>query len=260
MYDPVMVQPMRDELTGAGITELTTASEVDSVFEDVADDSTALILINSVCGCAAGTARPGLIQSMKHGTLPTAVTTVFAGVDKDAVDQARGKILGYQPSSPSIAIFRGGKLMDFIQRHDIEIRSAEQLATRLTQSYDKYCGAEVNEEVAITDPMADIEITVTEVSEMKTQGTEFRFVDVRSPQEREMACIEGTDLLTEELFEEMMQSWDRDTSIVLHCHTGVRSLEAARFLAMKGDFKNVKSMSGGIAAWSANVDDSIPSY
>ncbi len=258
MYPEEMVQPMRDELTSAGVRELRSPEEVDAVLPQ--EGETTLIYINSVCGCAAGTARPGLIRALDHEILPTHITTVFAGVDGEAVAHARRKIAGYPPSSPSVALFREGKLVDVVQRHEIESRSAEQLTARLTQAFDKYCGAEIDESIVMVDPLADLEIGPLEVHERLERGVDFKFLDARTEQERAMASIEGTELVTRELFEEIMETWPRDTGIVVHCHTGARSFDAARHLLLEGKFTDVKSMSGGIAAWSATVDSSVPTY
>ena len=257
MYDPVMVQPMRDELVRGGVKELTTADEVNEV---LGGTDTSVVLINSVCGCAAGTARPGYLSSLQNDIVPKNVTTVFAGVDKEAVQQARAKIVGYAPSSPSIAVFRDGRVVDFIERHHIESFSGPQLAARLKQSYDKYCGAEVNEEVEIKDPMAEMEATPAEIKAMMDSGASFKLLDVRTPEEANLAKIEGAQLLTEELVGEIIQSWDKEETLVLYCHHGIRSIQAARYFAMNGGFKTVKSMTGGIEAWAKTVDSSVGTY
>lgn len=138
MYDTRIVEPMRAELTNLGVMELKTSAEVDEALGQKSD--TVLLVVNSVCGCAAGGARPGVALAMKHSTLPGKITTVFAGQDKEATDKARSYILGYPPSSPSMAIFKDGKPVYVIQRHEIEGRSPEQIAQNLTQAFDKYCG------------------------------------------------------------------------------------------------------------------------
>ena len=133
-----MVQPMRDELTRIGATELRTPEEV---VENLGNtEGTALLVINSVCGCAAGQCRPGVAQALQNETKPDRVFTVFAGQDKEATAKAREEFLAdYPPSSPSIALFKDGKLVHFIQRYQIEDRSAEMIANDLTTAFNNYC-------------------------------------------------------------------------------------------------------------------------
>lgn len=138
LYDPFMVQPMREELTNIGFKELRTAEEVDDAMENA--KGTTLLLVNSVCGCAAGQARPGVALSLTNSVVPDNLYTVFAGQDVEATAQARSHILGYPPSSPSMALFKDGELVTMIERHQIENRSAEQVAAFLTETYNKYCG------------------------------------------------------------------------------------------------------------------------
>jgi len=132
-----MVQPMRDELTNAGFKELTTPEEVEDFFKDA--KGTTLMVINSVCGCAAGIARPAVIHSLKRDKKPDHLVTVFAGQDKEATAQARTHIEGYPPSSPSIAMFKDGKLVHFIERGKIEGYDAESIVKNLETAYDQYC-------------------------------------------------------------------------------------------------------------------------
>lgn len=132
-----MVQPMRDELTSIGIKELTTPEEVEEQFE--AAKGTALVVINSVCGCAAGQARPGVALALQHEAKPDHLFTVFAGQDKEATAKAREFFAPYPPSSPSIALMKDGELVHFIERHQVENRSAEEIAADLTDAFDRYC-------------------------------------------------------------------------------------------------------------------------
>ena len=257
MYDQQMVQPMRDELTAAGVTELRTRGDVDGVL--AREGRTTLIFVNSVCGCAAGTARPGLIKALGHEVLPDNVTSVFAGVDQDAVSHARSKFTDHQPSSPSVALFRDGELVDMVERHDIEIRSAEQLAARLTQAFDKFCGAEIDESIEIADPLANIEISCAEVQAMVKEGIDFKFLDVRTEGERAIASIPDTILVTQETVNEIMESWPKDTKIVFHRHHGPRSQQAAEHFAALG-FTDLHNVVGGIDAWSQFVDPAVPRY
>jgi putative YphP/YqiW family bacilliredoxin len=137
MYPNVLVIPMREDLTRLGIKELRTVDEVDEVFTN--QKGTTLLVINSVCGCAAGNARPAVKIAMDHNQLPNNLTTVFAGQDQEATAQARSYIQGYPPSSPSIALFTDGQLVEMIQRHQIAGRTPEEIATDLTNAFDKHC-------------------------------------------------------------------------------------------------------------------------
>ncbi|GBF78121.1 hypothetical protein PA598K_06727 [Paenibacillus sp. 598K] len=132
-----MVQPMRDDLTRVGIQELRTAEEVEAQLPTAS--GTALLVINSVCGCAAGQCRPGVAEALKHETTPDHLFTVFAGQDKEATAKAREYLAPYPPSSPSIALMKDGELVHFIERHQIENRSAAEIAADLTAAFDRYC-------------------------------------------------------------------------------------------------------------------------
>lgn len=127
---------MKEELVVAGFTQLTTPDEVDQAINK---EGTTLVVLNSVCGCAAGSMRPAVKLSLDNGKLPNQLTTAFAGVDKDAVERARKYMLPYPPSSPSIALFKDGKLVHMIERHHIEGRTAEMVAENLKAAYDEYC-------------------------------------------------------------------------------------------------------------------------
>jgi putative YphP/YqiW family bacilliredoxin len=137
MYPEELVTPMRAELTQNGFTELKDRDQVNTAFEN--KDETALLVVNSVCGCAAGTARPGVVASLNHNKKPTALYTVFAGQDAEATQEARAKMAPYPPSSPSIAFFKNGELVHFVERHHIEGRSADMIANHLKMVYDEYC-------------------------------------------------------------------------------------------------------------------------
>ncbi|GIP34762.1 BrxA/BrxB family bacilliredoxin [Paenibacillus sp. J2TS4] len=132
-----MVQPMRDQLTQIGVKELRTPEEVVDQLENA--KGTALLVVNSVCGCAAGQCRPGVAQALENEVKPDHLFTVFAGQDKEATAKAREYITGYPPSSPSIALFKDGELVHFIQRHQIEDRSAEMIAADLKQAFNEFC-------------------------------------------------------------------------------------------------------------------------
>jgi len=136
MYPPELVIPMKNELLNAGFTDAHSPSMVD---EAINKEGTTLMVLNSVCGCAAGSMRPGVILASKHGKLPGTLATTFAGVDREAVDQARKYMLPYPPSSPCIALFKGGKLVHMVERHHIEGRTAEMIADSLKMAFDEYC-------------------------------------------------------------------------------------------------------------------------
>ncbi|HEM49575.1 MAG TPA: BrxA/BrxB family bacilliredoxin [Caldithrix sp.] len=136
-YPAEMVKPMREELTSTGVEELLSSEEVDNAILN--NQGSTLLVINSVCGCAAGNARPAVKLALNNNILPDRITTVFAGVDHDAVAQARSYIQGYPPSSPSVALFKQGKLVHFIPRHQIEGRLPEEIAGDLIDAFNKYC-------------------------------------------------------------------------------------------------------------------------
>ena len=137
MYPAELVQPMKEDLTNVGFQELLSASEVDNAINN--SEGTLLVVVNSVCGCAAGNMRPGVKLSIQHDKKPAQLTTVFAGVDQEAVAQARNYFLPYPPSSPSIALFKDGKLVHFLERHHIKGGSAQMIAANLQAAYDEFC-------------------------------------------------------------------------------------------------------------------------
>lgn len=136
MYPEEIVKPMRQELVNAGFEELHTAEQVDNKLKE---NGTTLIMVNSVCGCAAGTARPGTIMSLQGDKKPSHLTTVFAGVDTEAVNKAREHMIPFPPSSPAIALFKDGELVHMLERHHIEGRSAEMIAENLSEAFQEYC-------------------------------------------------------------------------------------------------------------------------
>ncbi len=140
MYDQDAVQPMRDELVAVGFEELLSAEDVDNAIKNN-DDKTVLVMINSVCGCAAGSARPGVSLALQNDIIPDKIYTAFAGQEKDAVERLRQHIKGFPPSSPSIALFKNGELVNFVQRLDIEGYSAEQIAANLKNVFNEKCSA-----------------------------------------------------------------------------------------------------------------------
>ncbi len=136
MYPPELVAPMKSELTDIGFNQLTSAEAVDQAMSAT---GTTLIMVNSVCGCAAGNARPGVRMAIDHAKKPNNLTTVFAGVDREATDQARSYMLPYPPSSPSIALFKDGRLVHFVERHHIEGATPELIADNLKGAFDEFC-------------------------------------------------------------------------------------------------------------------------
>jgi len=136
-YPEFFVEPMRQELTQLGIQELRTPADVDAAV--AAGAGTLMIVVNSVCGCAAGKARPGIALALRHGNKPDRIATVFAGADVEATDRARSYFTGYPPSSPSIALFRDGSLVYMLERRNIENRDAYAIAAELTNAFDKFC-------------------------------------------------------------------------------------------------------------------------
>jgi len=138
-YPEMMIRPMREELTRLGVEELKTPEAVDETLQNT--KGTVMVIVNSVCGCAAGKARPGVALALKHDALPDKVVTVFAGGDIEATEKARSYFTGYQPSSPSIALLKDGQLVYMLERRQIEGRFAEQIADELKHAFDQYCAA-----------------------------------------------------------------------------------------------------------------------
>ncbi|MGI4853634.1 MAG: BrxA/BrxB family bacilliredoxin [Janthinobacterium lividum] len=136
MYPEIMVIPMREELTRVGIQEARTAAEVDSA---LAQPGTTMVVVNSICGCAAGKMRPGVRMAMENGQKPDHAVTVFAGQDREATDKARGYFGGHPPTSPAIAILRDGQLVYLMQRSAIESANAPAIAQELSRAFDAYC-------------------------------------------------------------------------------------------------------------------------
>lgn len=137
MYDPRLVQPMREELTGIGFEELRTAQAVDAAL--ATERAATLVVVNSVCGCAARNARPAAAMAIRHAKRPTRLLTVFAGQDADATARARGYFTGYPPSSPQMGLFKDGKLVFMLERRNIEGRPAQDIAADLVAAFDRYC-------------------------------------------------------------------------------------------------------------------------
>lgn len=136
MYPEAIVNPMKAELTSVGFAELTSPEEVDQMIKT---EGTVLVVVNSVCGCAAGACRPGVKKSLENTRKPSKLTTVFAGFDVDAVNQARKHFAPYPPSSPAIALFKNGELVHFVERHNIEGQNANAISEHLKAVYDEFC-------------------------------------------------------------------------------------------------------------------------
>ena len=138
MYPEEIVKPCREELTQIGVKELTTPEAVGEVLDQ--QTGTTLVVVNSVCGCAAGGARPGVRLALQHNNTPDRATTVFAGVDTDAVEKARSYFVGYSSSSPAVALFKDGQLVYMMERHHIEGYPPTEIAERLKKVFDEHCG------------------------------------------------------------------------------------------------------------------------
>jgi putative YphP/YqiW family bacilliredoxin len=136
MYPPELVKPMREDLTNIGFTELYTADDVNNALQK---EGTTLVVVNSVCGCAAANARPGARMSLQNSKTPNHLVTVFAGVDREAVDAARAQMVPFPPSSPSMALFKNGELVHMLERHHIEGRHADMIADNLKGAFDEFC-------------------------------------------------------------------------------------------------------------------------
>ncbi|MCX6190836.1 MAG: BrxA/BrxB family bacilliredoxin [Flavobacteriia bacterium] len=137
MYPPELVKPMKEDLINAGFSQLISSDDVDKTLQNT--KGVMLMVVNSVCGCAAGNMRPGVKLSLTGDKKPAGLYTVFAGVDGEAVSQARKYFLPYPPSSPSIALFKDGELVHFLERHHIEGGTAQMIAANLTEAYKEYC-------------------------------------------------------------------------------------------------------------------------
>jgi putative YphP/YqiW family bacilliredoxin len=136
-YSELLIKPMREDLTRLGIEETRTPDQVDAAIKGT--PGTVMVVVNSVCGCAAGKARPGIAMAMQHSSLPDKAITVFAGADIDATAQARSYFTGYPPSSPSIALLHGGRIVYMMERYQIEGRGAEEIAAELRKAFDRFC-------------------------------------------------------------------------------------------------------------------------
>jgi putative YphP/YqiW family bacilliredoxin len=140
-YSEILIRPMREDLTRLGVEELRTAQAVDDTVQN--SQGTLMVVVNSVCGCAAGKARPGVALALEHSVKPAKVATVFAGADIEATERARSYFKGYGPSSPAIALLKDGQLVYMLERYQIEGRDAHQIAGELTKAFDQYCSQDI---------------------------------------------------------------------------------------------------------------------
>ena len=136
-YPEIMIRPMREELTRLGFEELKTPTQVDDAVKNT--PGTLMVVVNSICGCAAGKARPAIALALQHDARPDKIATVFAGADVEATERARNYFTGYAPSSPSIALLKDGKLVYMLERHQIEVRGPSEIAQELTRAFDQHC-------------------------------------------------------------------------------------------------------------------------
>ena len=136
-YSELMIRPMREELTRIGVEELRTPEQVEETLNN--SEGTVMVVVNSICGCAAGKARPGIARALQHSVRPDKVATVFAGADIEATEKARSYFMGYAPSSPSIALLKDGQLVYMMERRQIEGKDASQVASELIQAFDQHC-------------------------------------------------------------------------------------------------------------------------
>ena len=250
MYDERLIAPMRKEMVEAGFQEARTAEEVDAVLSE--KNSTALFFINSVCGCAAGIARPGVIASLEHAIRPRQLVTSFAGNDVEAINRAREQFAGYPPSSPCAAVIRDGQVVHMVERHHIEGQTSENVAQILRSVYDKYCGEAIEGEAEIFDPLEEVQIGVEQARQRHSENTDLAFWDVREGGERSGGMIEGAVAVDQAKAEEIIRSWPRDREIIVYCEHGTRSLQATQFFKGHG-FENIKSLAGGYSEWATSL-------
>ncbi len=150
-YPDFLTQPMREELTRIGFRELKSAADVDETVKN--SDGVVMLVVNSVCGCAAGRARPGIANALSHPARPAVLATVFAGADLEATDRARQYLTGYPPSSPSLALLKNGQLLYMMERKNIEIRSPFEIAAELRAAFDKFCESGSAPQSATSSPV-----------------------------------------------------------------------------------------------------------
>ncbi|BBM89874.1 hypothetical protein COTS27_01587 [Spirochaetota bacterium] len=247
MYNPTITQPIRDELKQVGIKELTTAEAVKD-FMDQNPMETKAVLINSVCGCAAGTARPGFFKSLAHTkNSPKHIASVFAGVDVEAVTTFRTYLAGVPPSSPSLAFFKDKTLVYFLGRDSIEGASEGLLIDSLNLVYNKYFGDAIDETITVKDPFSLLERTKRELGGLMEAG-KTTVLDCRDAATYEKEAIPNAKLLDEQSAHDIVQTWDKDRDLTVYCDHGDLSLRAALYLRKHG-FTQVYFLTGGFTAW-----------
>lgn len=253
-YDKNLTDPMKKELTSCDVEDLVSPEGVD----DFLKGESAVLFFNSVCGCSAGIARPAFIDSLQNRLIPKKIGTVFAGVDEDAVSRAREYVAGFPPSSPSIAFFRNKELVHILERKDIEGFDVELLKEAIIRSYNKFAGPDINEKVELKTPAQLLEKSVSEVKKELDEG-KITLLDCRTYEERDIATIPESELITQEYADEIVKNWNRERSLVIYCHHGDRSLKAALYFKQHG-FKDCTSMAGGIHAWAREIDSDMATY
>ncbi len=242
MYPKDLTDPIKKEIEEKGIANLETATQVDD-FIKKNQEGNAILLINSVCGCAAGIARPGLYKGLEHPLSPTTseVASVFAGVDSEATNKAREYLEGYPPSSPNLAFFRKGELMHVLERHNIEGLDLDSLNKVIGSIYDKFFSEEIKPEVKIYDPFSFNTIEVDELAALSEQAKIF---DCRSQEDFAQSAIPGSKLLDQAMADEMVSSWDKDTKIIFYCSDGSLSPKVVNYFKRYG-FTNTFVLNGG---------------
>ena len=245
-----MTTPMRKELTDEGILELKTADDVAAFFKENQESKRkSIVFINSVCGCAAGKARPGLLESLSFLPKDVIVSSVFAGVDIQSTQAVRDYAVGIAPSSPSICFFIGTSLVHFVSRQTIEGTSANLLSLYLRNAYEKFFNKTVNADMPIPSPQELVEIEVEEAKKLLAEKS-AQFFDCRSSEEREIEKIEGDTHMTSELSKSILAEKEKNANqtLIMYSNAGDRSFSAVSFFRSHG-LENTYSLKGGYSAW-----------
>lgn len=260
MYDEQMVLPMRRELSEKGVKELKSKAEVDDFMRKIGEKETtrAVVFINSVCGCAAGSARPAFVGSLGNlskmkafGGEKVLLATVFAGVDPKATESVRNYLPGVAPSSPSMAFFRGGKLVYFIDRQAIDGSEFSCLQKYIETVYQKFFDEEINEKIVLRSPKEMLEISCEELQQLlQKEGANWTIYDCRSPREHQTEALPQSALMTQELADEIIEKADlfQNTMVILYSNYGETSLRAVTFFKSRG-LKKCFSLRGGFEEW-----------
>ena len=253
MYNEQMVLPMRQDLVDKGVEELKSREDVDGFMLQLKEkkDSRAVIFINSVCGCAAGVARPAFVESLQDLSKEVLVATAFAGVDKVATENVRQYFTGVAPSSPSIGFFRGGSMVYFVDRLTIEGSDAECLKQYLMMIYKKFLGVSIDENVQLCSPQEMLEISVEEVSELlKNNKANVTFYDCRDVHQHKAGSLPHSECMTNELAEQLVSQVDllKDTTMIFFSNHGESSLKTVSFFRKQG-LGRCFSLRGGYEEW-----------